>query len=250
MKDLFFAYIKIFIIIILFYFILYKTIFSCLLKQESGFRNIYAIILTAIIMTVFELGFTWINYYYAFSNSAANIIDKTANDRVKDKDISKVSIDAAVNSLSGFAIVDNTKVQTLNTFATSAGILLITILILVLVIIDAKGKSKNYSINPKVIFASISTFISLIILFIFFYFSTSSIYKMIPNDMDIIKSMKNVLENDIEAPGDIPKRTIVPTQIEKVGMWLVILILVIYIGNRFIFPKFQNLCKPNTQLSF
>lgn len=241
MKDLFFVYIKIFLMIIIFYFILYKTVFSCLLKQESGFQNIYAILLTAIIMTCFELGFIWINYYYAFNNSASDIINNaTKNIAIP---VPKEGVDIVKGLVSGFATVDNMKVETLNTFATSAGILLITILILVIVIIDAKGKAKNFSTNPRVIFASIATAVSLAVFFGFFYFSTSSVYKMMPSDMDLIKSVKEVLENDIKAPEDINVRTVIPNQIGSVIKLIIILMFVIYIGNRFVFPKFQSLCK-------
>ena len=243
MKDLFFTYIKNLIIIIIFYFVLYKTIFSCLLKQETGFQNVYAIILTAIIMTIFELGFIWVNYYYAFNNSASTMIEDTAYKNVKNTKVPKSVIDTAVKSLSGFATVDNKKVETINTFATSAGILLVSILILVLVIIDAKGNGKGFTKNPRVIFASIATAISLIIFFGFFYFSTTSVYKMIPNDIDLIKSVKNVLENDTEAPKDVPVRNIIPKDFNNTVIMGIVLLLVIFIGDKYIFPKFQRLCK-------
>ena len=243
MKDLFFTHIKTFVVVIIFYFVLYKTIFSCLLKQESGFQNIYAIILTAVIMTIFELGFIWINYYYAFNNSASYMIYESASENVKDGKIPKAVIDSVLDILSGPATVDNKKISTINSFATTAGILLVSILILILVVIDAKGKGQGYSTNPRVIFASIATAISLVIFFGFFYFSTTSVYKMMPNDMDMIKSVKNVLENDVEAPEDIPVRNIVPNDLNNTMIMLIILLFVIFIGGKYIFPKFQNLCK-------
>ena len=228
--------------VIIFYLLIYKTLFSCLLKQESGFHNIYAIILTAIIMTSFELGFIWVNYYFAFNNSASNIINNTASQNAKNTKVPKVVIDTAVNSLSGFATVDNKKVETINTFATTAGILLICILILVLVIVDAKGKGQGFSTNPRVIFASVATAVSLAIFFGFFYFSTSSVYKMIPNDIDVIKSVKNVLENDVEAPKDITKRSIVPKEFSNFVVTGLAMILFIFIGGKYIFPRFKTLC--------
>ena len=79
MKNLFFGQVKIFILIIFMYVLVYKTVFSCLLTQESGFQNVYAIILTAIIMTTFELGFIWVNYYFAFNNSGRKIINNSSN---------------------------------------------------------------------------------------------------------------------------------------------------------------------------
>jgi len=194
-------------------------------------------------MTAFELGFIWINYYYAFHNSASNIVKHTVDDTVKETNVSKDVIDDAASFLSGFATVDNKKIQTINTFATTAGILLVSILILILVIIDCKGKGQNFSTNPRVIFASIATATSLAIFFGFFYFSTTSIYKMIPNDIDVLNSVKNVLENDIEAPEDIKVRPIVPVAFNDVLKMTAVLILVIYIGSKYIFPRFKALCK-------
>lgn len=254
MKDSFFVYVKIFLMIIIFYFVLYKTIFSCLLKHESGFHNVYAILLTAVIMTCFELGFIWINYYYGFNNSASNITNNFADEMVdkikkkekdqdiKDSNISKKTVDAAANLLSGFATVDNSKVNIINEFATSTGLLLIVILVLLLVIVKCFGNINKFELNPRVIYSSIATAILLAILFGFFYFSTTSVYKMIPNDMDVIKSIKTVIEDDVKPPGDIEIKGIFSPEMKSAGKMLVILGLVVVIGNKYIFPKIKNYC--------
>jgi hypothetical protein len=247
MKDIFFNQVDKFLMAVIFYILLYRLLYSRLVKNSGGYHNVFAMILTAIIMTSFELGFIWINYYYSFNNEGANIIDRTTQgvaDTIRGSTTTTTA--KAVGNKVGFfsqilygmAGVDNKKVNTINMFANVAGLLLVFMLILILLLTYTKGKCEGFALPNRVIYASVSTALCLIIFFGFFFFSTSAVYEMVPNKFDVLKMARKVLADDT-TPLIKMTKTKFPTGVKfkwsdvftRIMVWSIILVVLANSGR-------------------
>jgi len=223
-----------------------------LLKNEGGYQNLFAMILTAILMTSFELGFIWINYYMAFNNMGKNIIDKLADSVTEEvtneyPEQSKKAggILETINSfMFGMSSADIKKVDIINTFANTAGLLLVFILILILLIVKAKGEGKCYKLPPRIIFASLSTAVCLVVFFAFFYSSTTAAYKMLPNQFTGVDSIINVLETDNLPSDDFPLNGLPTQYLGIIAGCLVFLYVITKYKGFGIYNKITGICKP------
>jgi hypothetical protein len=190
--------------------------------SNALFQNMFGTLLTAIIMTIFELLFTWINYHFAINNAASRKIQKTAHNiaiqakkqitkdaeiEIKEKggdinvitknktDFYKDMLTTFSDSIEPVSNIDRKKVNDINNLANYIGLLLVLILILILLIVYQSGKRYGYKVETKTIYISVVTSILLCIFFGFSYFSTSSVYKMIPNEFDMLRSLATQLNN-------------------------------------------------------
>lgn len=255
MKDFFFEHVRIFLIIVLFYMLLYQTVFSCVLRNLSGFQNLIAILLTAIIMTSFELIFIWINYYYAFNNTGKKMIENAATETAESikrntkqtKNLGK-GVNFIAKMIFGPASVDNKKVDIINQFANVTGLLLVFILILLLLIVKAKGAGR-FNDEPlipiRVYFTAFATAFCLGIFFGYFFFSVTSIYKMKPNEFDALISIKKILKSPLSTPTQMSKTKIDSPLMTSIFGLLAAIIIIYFGGSYFgLFNKFQNICGP------
>jgi hypothetical protein len=231
MKDHFFDHVRIFIIIVLLYTIIYKTILKDFIQTQTGYETFFAIVLTATIMTTFELLFVWANYYWGLNNAIGVTINQASDNQTTTVDPDKVSIVADILGIFGISNAEQTDQN--NSLVNTLGLLLIFILMLILLAIYLSGCGK--SIPGHVIWSSILTAICLSLFFGFFYVSVTQNYKMVPNEFDLIVKLRDLLNLPIDKQGTYPVSTfgnIVKPFISLYGFVIIIFIIALIFVNK------------------
>lgn len=220
MRSYFFKNLTMFLTLILSYYLISTVLFGNFYRDggDVAFQNAFGIILTALIMTVFEMLFVYTNYHYAMNNSmndklsesarrnASNYVKMRLDDGADIEDIRRDG-DSLKNVLDIFHSVplsETRKIDSQNKSVDYSIFILIIFLFLLLLLIRKTAHTYGYKITTVTIANSIISSLCLIIFFGYFYFNVSSEYDMTPDHpSEILEMIKESLDKPVNTQDEL-----------------------------------------------